>query len=178
MRTRSILFVRIGNRQFRAIRAAELVPGEVPLSATQAWGLLEREFLRPRDLPTLQRLSLAITGIAATTQLRAIREAFHAGRWALLTPISETSLTPIQAPEPVAEQLKSAKAVKTWIEMEVVDDFGRPQPNQPFLCMLPDGRIETGTLDDRGRVRFDGIDPGTCVFTLTNLDQETWAKAA
>jgi hypothetical protein len=44
--------------------------------------------------------------------------------------------------------------------------------------MLPDGRIETGTLDSRGRVRFDGIDPGNCVFTLTDLDQETWAKAA
>ena len=178
MRTRTILPIRIGNRQFRAIRTAELAPGEGSLSAAQAWGLLEREFLRPRDLPSLQRLATAITGGTLTTQLRHVREAFQAGRWTLLPPVAEATSAFNQAPEPIAEQLKLAKPIKTWIEMEVVDDFGRPQPNQPFLCMLPDGRIETGTLDGQGRVRFDGIDPGTCVFTLTNLDQETWAKAA
>ena len=32
--------------------------------------------------------------------------------------------------------------------------------------------------DSRGRVRFDGIDPGTCVFSLVDLDEETWAKAS
>lgn len=164
-----ILPVRLGNRLFRAIRVADLTPTDRPLPTAQSIGLLERELLRPRDLPSLQRL------LRATGNLR---HAFLSGHWALLPPLAEIPNAPIPKPEPVSEQLKAAKTVKTWIEMEVVDDFGRPQPNHPYLCMLPDGRIETGTLDSRGRVRFDGIDPGNCVFTLTDLDQETWSKAA
>lgn len=164
-----IVPVRLGNRLFRAIRVADLTPTDSPLPTAQSIGLLERELLRPRDLPSLQRL-LRTTGN--------LRHAFLSGHWTLLPPLAEIPNAPIPKPEPVSEQLKAAKTVKTWIEMEVVDEFGRPQPNQPYLCMLPDGRIETGTLDGRGRVRFDGIDPGNCVFTLTDLDQETWAKAA
>lgn len=166
---RNVLPVRIGTRRFRAIRAAELGPNEASIPAAQSVALLDRELRRPSDLTTLQRLLQAAGNL---------RHAFLSGRWVLLPPLAQTPNSPIPKPEPVTEQLKLARPVKTWIEMEVVDDLGRPQPNQPYLCMLPDGRIETGTLDNRGRVRFDGIDPGNCVFTLTGLDQETWAKAA
>lgn len=164
-----ILPVRLGNRLFRAIRVADLTPADSPLPTAHSIGLIERELIRPRDLSSLHRL------LRATGNLR---HAFLSGLWALLPPLAETPNSPIPKPEPVSEQLKAAKTLKTWIEMEVVDEFGNPQPNQPYLCMLPDGRIETGTLDSRGRVRFDSIDPGNCVFTLTDLDQETWTRAA
>ena len=164
--------LRIGNRRFLAVHKSELAPDDSPLPSALAWGVLERELHRPTDLPNLQRLARVVG------DFRQLRYAFQAGEWALIPAAAEAPAVRVLQAEPISQQLQSAKPVKTWIEMEVVDDFGRPQPNQPYLCMLPDGRIETGTLDSRGRVRFDGIDPGTCVFTLTELDQETWAKAA
>lgn len=178
MANRHIIHVRIGNRPYRAVPAPERTPHDAPLPANLAWTLLERELHRPCDLNSLAVLLKAVSGSRLATPGKNLRHAFLSGQWSLLPPFAETPNSPIPKPEPVAEQLKAAKSVKTWIEMEVVDEFGYPQPNYPYLCMLPDGRIETGTLDSRGRVRFDGIDPGRCVFSLTDLDQETWAKAS
>lgn len=164
-----VLPIRLGPRLFRAIRTADLTPADRPLPAVQSAALIDRELLHPRDLPGLQRLIQSAGNL---------RHAFHSARWALLPPVAEIPSAPLPQSEPIAQQLKAAKPLKTWIEMEVLDDSGRPAPNRPFLCMLPDGTIETGTLDARGRVRFDNIDPGACVFTLSDLDQETWNKAA
>ena len=66
----------------------------------------------------------------------------------------------------------------SWIEIEMVDEDGDPVPGQAYSITLPDGEtVAEGTLDEKGFVRIDGIDPGTCKITFPNLDKDAWDKA-
>jgi hypothetical protein len=108
----------------------------------------------------------------------AVEHAIRNARWVLLP---TTTLAP-QARGAVTESdgelVKTAKLVTTWIEMEVVDECGIPAAGREYQCMLPDGTIQTGTLDRSGRVRFEGIDPGNCAFSLTGTHRDEWDCAA
>jgi hypothetical protein len=68
------------------------------------------------------------------------------------------------------------KPAKTWVEFRVVDMEGNPVSGYSYLVMLPDGSLHEGKLDKTGRVRFNGIDPGTAVFTLTDVDRDLWER--
>ena len=66
---------------------------------------------------------------------------------------------------------------KTWIAIELVGEDDKPIPGACYRIILPDGTSEEGTLDSAGRTRVDDIDPGTCVVTFPDLDQDAWAGA-
>jgi hypothetical protein len=67
------------------------------------------------------------------------------------------------------------KEKKSWIEIELVDQDKKPVPGEPYRITLPDGEtLAEGTLDDKGRARVDGIDPGTCKVTFPNRDRAGW----
>ncbi len=66
---------------------------------------------------------------------------------------------------------------KTWIEIELVDVEGKRVPNERYWIQLPDGSAREGRLDERGRARVEGIDPGTCTITFPALDQDAWEPA-
>ena len=70
-----------------------------------------------------------------------------------------------------------AEEEKTWIEIELVDEEDNPVPGEKYKITLPDGRVKTGTLDENGFARVEGIDPGTCKVTFPNLDKDAWEKA-
>lgn len=65
---------------------------------------------------------------------------------------------------------------KSWIEVELLDQQGNPVPNEEYLVELPDGSTVDGNLDDKGLVRIDGIDPGTCKITFPKLDKRIWRR--
>jgi hypothetical protein len=71
---------------------------------------------------------------------------------------------------------EASRTTKTWVEFLVVDMEGNPVSDHNYLVMLPDGSLHEGKLDKSGKVRFNGIDPGTAVFTLTDLDQDAWER--
>ncbi|MEW5979686.1 MAG: type VI secretion system tip protein TssI/VgrG [Acidobacteriota bacterium] len=93
--------------------------------------------------------------------------------------IAQASMSPgeiaaSEAPshDPTSEENKEKKS---WIEIELVDDQGKPVPGEKYRVTLPDGTtIDEGTLDDKGFARIDGIDPGTCKITFPNLDKDAW----
>jgi type VI secretion system secreted protein VgrG len=67
---------------------------------------------------------------------------------------------------------------KSWIEIELVDEEDTPVPGEYYEITLPDGEtVASGTLDDKGFARVDGIDPGTCKITFPELDKEAWEPA-
>ena len=182
MTTSPVVSIRIGNRLFRALPASSLPEGAQPLSPALAWATLQRTLLHPTDPAALAHLGQAISGHPVSPSphihLRPIQDAIRSGRWLLLPPVAESTLARAvpQQTESVSEQLRTATELKTWIEMEVVDEEGKPMSGQPFVLMLPDGKLREGTLDSRGRARFDGIDPGTCAFSLPSLDQQSWQR--
>jgi hypothetical protein len=63
---------------------------------------------------------------------------------------------------------------KTWIEIELVGEDDKPIPGVPYRILLVDGSTVEGALDETGSARVDDIDPGTCVVTFPELDEEAW----
>lgn len=80
----------------------------------------------------------------------------------------------IKGPPP-PESAEEAAKKKSWIEIVLVDKNNKPVPGEPYIITLPDGTNSiTGTLDQEGFARVDGIDPGTCKVTFPRLDKDTW----
>jgi type VI secretion system secreted protein VgrG len=66
---------------------------------------------------------------------------------------------------------------ESWISIELKDQKGRPMPNESYEIKLPDGTISSGTLDDRGRARVEGIPGGQCEVRFPRLHNSEWRKA-
>jgi hypothetical protein len=83
-------------------------------------------------------------------------------------PVSEMPrFNPNPSPEP-AEKPKTPH----YIEIELLDDEKVPMAGEPYEIILPDGStLASGTLNDKGRARVDGIDPGTCRVRFPKRDQ-------
>ncbi len=67
------------------------------------------------------------------------------------------------------------KDKKSWIEIKLVDEDGKPIAGEPYQIKLPDGTtVADGTLNEKGIARVEHLDPGTCKVTFPNLDQDAW----
>jgi type VI secretion system secreted protein VgrG len=76
---------------------------------------------------------------------------------------------PSHNPNSAANQQK-----KNWIEINLVDETGKPVPGERYKVTLPDGTVDEGTLDTNGHARVDGIDPGSCVVTFPDREKQAW----
>ncbi len=85
--------------------------------------------------------------------------------------VSALSLSGKLSPRPV-DPNKTA-----WVEIAVVDDTGAPVAYAPYRIEVPGGEIVEGWTDDKGVARIEGILPGTCRITLTDLDEKAWDTA-
>jgi hypothetical protein len=63
-----------------------------------------------------------------------------------------------------------------WIGIELKTPQGDPVPNEAFLLELPGGRKVSGHLDNLGKVRVEGVDPGKCTVTFPDRDSREWKK--
>ena len=62
-----------------------------------------------------------------------------------------------------------------WLEIELLDDAGRPVADEEYKVVLPDGQVVRGFLDDRGRERIAPVaDAGTCQISFPALDGRDW----
>lgn len=76
------------------------------------------------------------------------------------------------------QEKKDDEKKTTWIEVELIDEDDNPVPGEQYAITLPDGQtIASGTLDDKGLVRVEGIEPGTCKISFPRLDKNAWEKA-
>ncbi|MEO8131734.1 MAG: hypothetical protein ABJF23_11745 [Bryobacteraceae bacterium] len=65
---------------------------------------------------------------------------------------------------------------KHWVEIAMVDKEGNPLPGQDYEIKLPDGTTVTGSLDEKGTARVEGIDPGNCQIKFPSLDKTVWKR--
>ncbi len=63
-----------------------------------------------------------------------------------------------------------------WIVIELKTSTGAPVPREPFRLELPDGKPVVGKLDNLGRIRIEGVDPGTCKVSFPERDAKEWKK--
>ena len=57
-----------------------------------------------------------------------------------------------------------------------MDEQDNPVPGEKYEITLPDGSVASGTLDEKGLARVDGIDPGLCQITFPELHRTTWNR--
>ena len=62
--------------------------------------------------------------------------------------------------------------------MGATDEEGFPVANESYVITMADNSEKTGSTDDDGCARFDGIIPGQCKVCFPNLDQDVWSKIA
>ena len=74
-------------------------------------------------------------------------------------------------------QPDNAKKKKVWIEVELLDALGNPVPGQQYEITLSDNSVARGSLNERGLVRLEGVDPGHCKVTFPGYDGRSWKRA-
>jgi type VI secretion system secreted protein VgrG len=66
---------------------------------------------------------------------------------------------------------------KGWIEVELKDQNGKPITGEAWQITAPDGGTFTGTTDEKGVGRLEGIDSGNCKITFPRFDKYSWKRA-
>ncbi len=92
------------------------------------------------------------------------------------TSTSSTTTTTTSSPPPDTGPKVISPEKKHWVEIAMVDKEGNPTPGQAYEIQLPDGTIVTGSLDERGGARVEGIDPGNCKIKFPTLDKTVWKR--
>jgi type VI secretion system secreted protein VgrG len=114
-----------------------------------------------------------VAEIADNAEPGSMDESYRRQREALSEEARKSKDAPWHDPES-----PDAKKKPHWIEIELIDQQGKPVPGEHYRITLPDGTtLAEGRLDDKGRARVDGIDPGTCKVTFPELDRTTWRPA-
>jgi hypothetical protein len=108
----------------------------------------------------------------------ALARLLSTGRMRLLEdrtpPLFAVDGDPIEEAAPASA--RQARAPLTWIEIRLIGEDDLPIPNERYRVLLPDGSTREGRLDDKGKARVDGIDPGECEVTFPTLDEEAWVR--
>ena len=61
-----------------------------------------------------------------------------------------------------------------WLAIALVTPDGHPVPNEPFTIELPSGVKVVGKLDNLGKARIEGVDPGNCKVSFPERDAKEW----
>jgi hypothetical protein len=64
-----------------------------------------------------------------------------------------------------------------WLLIELLDAAGGPVPGASYRVQLVSGEVIEGRLDRQGRVRIEGVDPGSCIVTFPEWDTSAWESA-
>ncbi|HCC57945.1 MAG TPA: hypothetical protein DEQ47_11935, partial [Solibacterales bacterium] len=73
--------------------------------------------------------------------------------------------------KPASEEKKTKTA---WVEVSLENADGTPAAGVAYRVTLPDASVYSGTLDDKGFARVEGLDPGQVKITFPELDKEAW----
>ena len=65
----------------------------------------------------------------------------------------------------------------SWIEIELVDELGRPVPNEEYEITTTEGDVRTGRLNAKGQARVALAQPETCQISFPKLDAAVWERA-
>jgi hypothetical protein len=165
-------------REFRDIGAARdflrplLADPANVAAARRALGVI------PADGDVLEQLAARV--VAEGLQVVSCAESFFSS----LQTTVQVSAAPSQTPQttPLQDE-QAAKATQEsapqaeeqhWIEIELVDDNGKPVAGELYFVELPDGSSISGRTDGAGRARVDGVDPGTAKVSFPDLDKSLY----
>ncbi len=65
----------------------------------------------------------------------------------------------------------------SWLDIELVDQNGKPVPYEPYEVTDSEDRKKRGTLDRNGYAHVTGVAAGPCQVTFPRRDYSVWQKA-
>lgn len=80
-------------------------------------------------------------------------------------------------PDPCPSPQTASPPATSWIEIELIGEDDQPVVGERYRLELTDGSAIEGRIGSTGIVRLEGIDPGDCVLSFPELDQEAWESA-
>lgn len=66
---------------------------------------------------------------------------------------------------------------KSWVKIKLIDEAGNAVPGEPYKVKASDGRVASGSLNEKGEAEVKGIQAGDCEITFPNLDSSAWEDA-
>jgi len=88
--------------------------------------------------------------------------------------------TGAKQPPAAAKQQAAQPAEKPpprhWLQIELVDEQGAPVSGAQYVVKTGSGEELLGRLDESGKARIDGIDPGSCVVKFPGYN-DSWRPA-
>jgi uncharacterized protein involved in type VI secretion and phage assembly len=63
-----------------------------------------------------------------------------------------------------------------WVEIELVDEAGKPWPAEEYEITAPDGDVYRGTLDANGQAHVAVKTAGACQIRFPKLDMAAWER--
>lgn len=78
--------------------------------------------------------------------------------------------------EPLAAVIVADPSKPDWIGIALTERDGSPVAGEPFRVELADGRYITGKLDTLGKIRIEGVEPGSCTVSFPERDGKEWKK--
>jgi hypothetical protein len=174
-------------RQFRDVEAAREFLR--PLIAQAGNGSAIRRALGPAiavtDGELLDALAKRVVGeglyvvSCADTWLASIQgtltESSAASSSAAAAAAAAAATTPLQDEEAAQAASTADQTEEThYIEIELLDDEGKPVADESYFVELPDGSTKSGRTDAKGFARIDGVDPGTAKVSFPDLDKKSY----
>jgi type VI secretion system secreted protein VgrG len=83
-------------------------------------------------------------------------------------------IAPFKPMTPAEAQAKDKKL--TWIEIELQDAAGHPVAGAEYWMKMPDDSILTGSLDDKGLARVEGVEEGNIDVSFPEYSPKSWEK--
>ncbi len=90
--------------------------------------------------------------------------------------IRDSQMQQIANASPGTHMIAPCPASRTWIEIRLVDQDGRPVAGERYQLRLPDTSLMEGTLDADGAARYEGIVVGQCHVSFPGFEAQEWKK--
>lgn len=90
--------------------------------------------------------------------------------------INMGSSPPTPQPTPPRPTPTPPSERRSWIEIELVDEDGKPVAGERYRVRLPDGTVKENFLDGRGFARIESPVPGNCQISFPRRDGADWAR--
>lgn len=75
-----------------------------------------------------------------------------------------------------AEEAKTKETKLSWIEIELLDNNGDPVAGATYEVKMKDGTVDRGTLNEKGMVRIEDVEEGSCEVTFPEYAPTSWKK--
>jgi hypothetical protein len=164
-----------GGSHALAIAGHEPIPADTASAEAMAKGRIRKLAEMIGDARALPGATLKLekleAGVDGTYRIDHARHEFS--RHGYFMKLDAVRIAKKKLPAPVKGPAE--KPAKEWLELELVDDAGKPMAGQRYRVQTADGRVVEGKLDASGKARLTDVKPGSNTVSFPDYSGE-WRR--